>query len=198
MAAAEEIQEILPGLHIWQAFSLQAKVDLTSHALACGDQLYLIDPIRLTKSGLIQLEALQKKISAIFLTNGNHERDAAFYRDRYDVPIFAQPEAAAEISIATQPFPNALNGLEVLSLPGAGPGEVGLYHREKKLLILGDIVINLDSFAFAPLPDKYATDAKEMRRSLQSLAALDVSTICFAHGLPVRGETSKRLASLLD
>ncbi len=197
MAGAAEIQEVLPDLHLWQAFSPQAKVDLTSHALACGDQLYLIDPIRLTKSGLIQLEALQQKVSAILLTNGNHERDAAFYRDRYDVPIFAQPEAAAEISIATQPFPNTLKGLEVLSLPGAGAGEVGLYHREKKLLILGDIVINLDSFAFAPLPDKYATDAREMRRSLQSLAVLDVSTICFAHGLPIVGNASQRLAEIL-
>ncbi|MEO7933873.1 MAG: MBL fold metallo-hydrolase [Chthoniobacterales bacterium] len=198
MAAAEEIQEVQPGVHLWQAYSAQAKVEITSHAVGCGGMLYLVDPIRLTHSGLSQLEELPAKVSAILLTNGNHERDSAFYRDRYGVPVFAHPEAAAEISIGTEPFPDGLNGLEVLTLPGAGAGEVGFYFPQKKLLILGDIVINLDSFSFAPLPDKYATDAKQMRRSLQLLTTLDVSTICFAHGLPVRGETSKRLAALVD
>ncbi len=196
MTRAEEIQEVLPGFYLWQAYSSQAKVELTSHALVCGDALFFIDPIRLTESALTQLETLPQRPRAILLTNGNHERDAAFYRDRYTIPVFADREAAVEISIPTSPFPNHLNGLELRSLPGAGAGEVGIYYREKKLLILGDIIINLDSFAFAPLPDKYAANSKLMRRSLQSLTTLDVSTIAFAHGLPIMTHAAERLSGL--
>ena len=196
MIQAEEIATVSPGFYLWQAYCSKAKVELTSHALVCGDALYLIDPIRLTESALTQLETLPQKPRAILLTNGNHERDAAFYRDLYGVPIFADPRAAVEISLPTAPFPNALNGLELLSLSGAGAGEVGFYHREQGLLILGDILINLDSFAFAPLPDKYATSPKEMRRSLQLLTTLDVRTIAFAHGLPISSRAAERLASV--
>ena len=196
MIRAEEIQEVLPGFYLWQAYSSQAKVELTSHALVCSDALFFIDPIRLTESALTQLETLPQRPRAILLTNGNHERDAAFYRDRYTIPVFADPEAAAEISIPTTPFPHHLNGLELRSLPGAGAGEVGLYHREKRLLILGDIIINLDSFAFAPLPNKYAANSKLMRRSLQLLTTLDVSIIAFAHGLPMMTHAAERLSGL--
>ena len=198
MTRAEEIQEVLPGFYLWQAYSPQAKVELTSHALVCGDALFLIDPIRLTESALTRLETLPQKPRAILLTNGNHERDAAFYRDRYNVPVFADPAAALELTISTMSFPTDLNGLELHSLPGAGTGEVGFYHRERKLLILGDIIINLDSFAFAPLPDKYATNPKEMRRSLQFLTTLDVRTLAFAHGLPITAQAAVRLASLVS
>ena len=172
-------------------------MDLTSHALCCNNQLYLIDPIRLPAAGVSELDVLPEKVAAILLTNGNHERDAAFYRDRYKVPVFADPEAAKEFSIATEPFPSKLNELEVRSLSGAAPGEVCFYQPKRKLLILGDIVINLDSFSFALLPDKYATDVKEMRRSLQLLTALDIKTICFAHGLPIVSDAAERLAGLV-
>lgn len=186
MAKAEEFQEVLPGFHTWQAFCLQCKVDLTSHALSIGEGLWWIDPIRLAPAALEELENSAPLPSGILLTNGNHERDAGFYQKRYQVPVYADPLAAAEFALPSEPFPVTLEGIEVLSLPGAGPGEVGFWVEEKKLLILGDIIINLSSLPFAPLPDKYATHPQEMRRSLQKLSALNPKLIAFAHGHPVR------------
>ena len=197
MPTAEEIQEVLPGCYIWQAFCSQAKVLLTSHAIVSSNEFYLVDPIRLSKNGLEQLAEVKQQPTAVLLTNGNHERDAAFYRDYFSIPVFAHPEAAKEFSFATEGFPQQLGSLEIISLPGAGIGEIGIYDRDKKMLCLGDMIINLDSFPFAPLPNKYATNKKQMRKSIASLTALNVRTICFAHGLPVTMKAMEKIEALI-
>lgn len=196
MPVAAEIEQVLPGCYTWQAFSSRAKVELTSHALQSGDELFLVDPIRLTNAGLKQLEELDGRIAGVLLTNGNHERDAAFYRDRYGVPIYGDPAAKTELTVSIEDLPRYLGALEIIPLPGAGAGEVGIYALDKKILCLGDIIINLDSFAFAPLPDKYATNPRQMRESILKLAALDVNTICFAHGFPVASQAVNRIRTL--
>jgi glyoxylase-like metal-dependent hydrolase (beta-lactamase superfamily II) len=196
LAIASEIQLVLPGCYTWQAYCSSAKVELTSHLLNLGAVSYLVDPIRLDKTGLAELEEVAGNISAILLTNGNHERDAAFYRDRYTAPIYAHPEAAAEFSCTAEDFPDDWECLEIVLLPGAGLGEIGIYVPVTKLLVLGDIIINLDSFAFAPLPDKYATDPKLMRQSIRSLGECDIQTLCFAHGLPMTTQAKARLLAL--
>lgn len=185
MALANEFQEVLPGLFTWQAFCFQSKVDLTSHALLQNEQLWLIDPIELTSAALQEFESSTPPPAGILLTNGNHERDTKFYQQRYHIPVYADSSAAAEITHPTEPFPDLLTGIEVISLPGAGPGETGFWVAEKRLLILGDILINLGSFSFAPLPVKYATDFKAMQISLQQLTRFDAKWIVFAHGNPV-------------
>jgi glyoxylase-like metal-dependent hydrolase (beta-lactamase superfamily II) len=193
---ADELQNVVPGCYLWQAYSPEAKVELTSHALVSGKDIFLVDPIGLTKKAFAELEAIPGNIAAVLLTNGNHERDAVALRDRYHVPIYAHPAAGSEFEFETVDISALSSELEIIPLRGAGPGEVGIYDRQKRLLILGDIVINLSSYDFAPLPAKYATDVKEMQRSLAALKTLDVSTICFAHGLPVTTRAAERLASL--
>ena len=195
MPVAEEFQQVLPGCYVWQAFCCKSKVDLTSHAVVSDGKLYVIDPIRLRKTAWNELRLLTPQLFAIFLTNGNHERDSAIYQKEHGVPIYADSSAMSELSVQARPH-TVLNGVEVVSLSGAGPGEVGFHFPEKRLLVLGDILINLDSFPFALLPEKYATNPKQMRESVQRLKTLDVSTICFAHGLPIIAGASGRLAAL--
>ncbi len=195
MPTALETQEVLPSFYTWQAFCSPAKVELTSHAIELAGKIYLIDPIRLGKSALTQFEG---KVAAILLTNGNHERDAAFYQKYFHAPVFASQEARAELSITTEDFPNDLGGLKIIPLPGAGPGEVAVYDPERLILCVGDIIINLDSLEFAPLPNKYATDRKRMRESLRSLTTLEVSVIGFAHGTPVTNRAKEKLVSLIS
>ena len=74
----------------------------------------------------------------------------------------------------------ALGGLEVVHTPGHTPGSVCLYARRYRLLIVGDVLqvirgrISLPSHLFTE-------DMVAARRSIASLAEMDVETICFAH-----------------
>lgn len=74
----------------------------------------------------------------------------------------------------------ALGGLEAVHTPGHTPGSVCLYSRERRLLVVGDVLqvihgqLSLPSYVFTE-------DMTLARRSIARLAELEVDTICFAH-----------------
>jgi glyoxylase-like metal-dependent hydrolase (beta-lactamase superfamily II) len=86
--------------------------------------------------------------------------------------------------------------LEVIELPGAGAGEIAL-HSAAGAMHVGDALIHLEPMGFAPLPDKYCADARELRRSLGKLLRFDFELLTFAHGLPLTAPARSRLESLL-
>jgi glyoxylase-like metal-dependent hydrolase (beta-lactamase superfamily II) len=91
------------------------------------------------------------------------------------------------------------NQLEVITIDGAPPGEIALYHSPNGgTLILGDALINFEPYGFTFLPQKYCRNQKEMRRSLRKLLGLEVERMLFAHGTPLLSGASGRLRQLLD
>lgn len=73
-----------------------------------------------------------------------------------------------------------LGGLEVIHTPGHTPGSVCLYLRERRILIVGDVLqvirgrVSLPSFVFTE-------DMALARRSIARLCTISIDTICFAH-----------------
>lgn len=201
MPVAGEYQAINDHLLHWQAWSPQSKVDLSTTGILSAAGLVLVDPIRLTEEALVELTERHGPPVQILLTSGNHERDSAWYVERFGCPVLAHPDALPELTHPaegtlrenTEPFCSC----RVIELPGAAAGEVALYLEERHSLILGDIVINLESFGFNLLPDKYATNPKQMRQSLRQLLELKVRTIAFAHGTPITSKAGQRLAGLM-
>lgn len=94
---AEEFQQVRHDLAFWQAYEPAVKSDLSCCARRFGNELIFIDPIPLAKSALAELTADATPV-AIVVTNGNHARAAAEFRDRFSIPILAH--AAAELEIA--------------------------------------------------------------------------------------------------
>ena len=86
--------------------------------------------------------------------------------------------------------------LTVITLPGAAPGEIAI-HDSRGWLILGDALIHLEHEGLAVLPDKYCSDVRELRRSLQKLLRFDFEVLTFAHGLPLVSRARPRLEALL-
>jgi len=86
--------------------------------------------------------------------------------------------------------------LAVHSLEGAGPGEIALLGKSGGLHF-GDAVIHLPEHGFSLLPEKYCTDARQMRESLRKLLRLDFTLLTFAHGLPIVTRARDQLAQLL-
>ncbi len=199
MRPADEFQKIADGLFFWQGYDAAVKADLCSTALQVGAELFFVDPIPLAKEALAELTGIATP-AAVILTNGNHERAAENFRERFNIPVFAHENSRGEISLAMDEWLVGENvairaGLTAVHLPGAGTGEMALHaHRT---LVVGDALINLGQTGFAFLPDKYCANPKQLRESARRLLALDFDVMTFAHGLPIVADAKRRLKTLL-
>ena len=199
MPIADEFQLVTPRVAFWQAYEPAVKCDLSCCAVVTPCGLVFIDPIPLAKDALAELLALAPP-TAIVCTNGNHARAAADFRALFSIPIHAHPDAAAELGFSVdhqlREGGTVCESLAVIELPGSGSGEIAL-RFEAGSLHVGDALIHLEPLGFALLPDKYCTDARELRRSLGKLLRFDFELLTFAHGLPLTVKARHRLKTLL-
>lgn len=195
---AEEFQRIGSSLIFWQAYEPAVKCDLSSCARRLGNRLYFIDPIPLAGPALDELIAVAAP-AAVLLTNGNHARAAAWFRDRFSIPICAHPAVAPGLGLAIdQPISDGdllFDEFTAITLPGGAAGELTFYAQGA--VHVGDALIHLEPLGFDLLPKKYCTDAPELRRSLGKLLRFDFEVLTFAHGLPLISRARHRLAELL-
>lgn len=195
---AEEFHTVRENLFFWQAYEPAVKCDLSCCARRIGGRLLFIDPIPLAEPALAELIASAPP-AAIVLTNGNHARAAAAFRDRFSIPIFAHAAAAPELGLQIDaPLAEGtpvLDALTVVALPGAVAGEIALHGGD--VLHVGDALIHLDPTGFAVLPARYCTDARALRGSLGKLLPFEFELLTFAHGLPLISGARRRLAHLL-
>ena len=198
MPRADEFQQVTDGLYFWQAYDPAVKVELSCCARRTTRGLVFIDPIPLVGEALAELCDIAAP-AAIIVTNGNHARAAAEYRARFSIPILAHASAVSELGIPVDQEiadgETALDEFTVIALPGAAPGEIAL-HADGALHV-GDALIHLAPLGFAPLPEKYCTDAKQMRASLGKLLRFPFEVLTFAHGLPLVSQARQRLAEIL-
>ena len=195
MPRAQEVDQVAPGLSLWQAYDKTAKADLFSTALETPAGIYLIDPIP------IDFRA-QRKVSGIFVTNVNHTRAASQFARMFRAPIFVHAELQGSVD-----FPNATGvqdgqsfskGLTGIAIDGGPAGEMALhYDDDGGTVVLGDALINFEPHGFGLLPAKYCRDARMMRRSLGKLLDYAFDRMLFAHGTPILSGARARLEQLL-
>jgi glyoxylase-like metal-dependent hydrolase (beta-lactamase superfamily II) len=200
MPVARDLTRLLPGLFVWQEYDSAVKAELFSSALVTAAGLYIVDPIPLMdKRELMDVAP----VSGVVVTNSNHLRAASDYANKFGAPVFAHAE-----SFPHKEFPCLIeiddgrriaNQLEVITIDGAPPGEIALYHSPNGgTLIVGDALINFEPYGFTFLARKYCRNQKEMRRSLRKLLGFEVERMLFAHGTPLLSDASARLRQLLD
>ena len=198
MVISQSLESVRPGLWTWQAYDLDVRTDLFSTAVMADAGLVIIDPIRLVESGLEEL-ARHRPVAAIILTNENHSRAAAWFRNRFAAPIFSHPEAVGALTVAVdgprRPTRPVAGNLQVEELSGAAAGEIALLHPDG-LMHLGDAVVNLESTGLALLPDKYCADPRSLRESLRALSLEGVEVVTFAHGPALVAEGGAKLRTL--
>lgn len=198
MPCADEFQPVTSALYFWQAYDPAVKVDLSCCARRTPHGLVFIDPIPLARRALDALCAAEPP-AAIILTNGNHARAAADYRQRFSIPILAHAEAVAELGLAVDreiaDGETVLAAFTVIALPGAAPGEIALHAGD--VLHVGDALIHLPPHGFALLPEKYCADARALRVSLGKLLRFPFEVLTFAHGLPLVAQARLRLTQTL-
>jgi len=80
---------------------------------------------------------------------------------------------------------------EVIHIPGHSLGGIALYHREKKVLIPGDVVYA--DYAIGRF-DLFGADASALKKSLIKLSGLDVDMLLPGHNQLVKGLPSDYIA----
>lgn len=182
-----------------------------------GEELTLLNTVRLDDDGLQQLEALGQ-VKHIVRLGAFHGRDDPFYRDRYGAKLWALPnaeESADQVLAVGSPSP--LPGANVFVFTSARfPEAALLLEREGGILITCDAVQNwthVDRFFSeetgamfesqglireANLPSTWrqacAPEAADFRR----LAELPFRHLITAHGAPLVDEARKLLRSRID
>jgi glyoxylase-like metal-dependent hydrolase (beta-lactamase superfamily II) len=201
MISAAELQNVGPGLFLWQAYDPKIKAELFSTAIFTPSGYFLVDPIPLADPAIGELRDAGG-ISGVVITNSNHLRASYQFADRFSVPIFAHPASFPEQKPSR--FTKVADGvkicdaLEVIAIDGAAPGEIALHYiPDGGALIIGDALINFNPYGFTFLPAKYCSNQKEMRRSLRKLINCKSERLLFAHGLPILSQASARLQELL-
>lgn len=202
MPLARDLTRLLPGLFVWQEYDAAIKAELFSSAIVTSTGLYIVDPIPLVGERVAELTDVAP-VSGVIVTNSNHRRAASDYANMFAAPIFAHaesfPERGLPCLIEIDDGQRIGNELEVVTIDGAAPGEIALYHSNGGgTLIVGDALINFEPYGFTFLPRKYCRNAMEMRRSLRKFLARQAERLLFAHGTPILSGASARLQQLLD
>lgn len=83
-----------------------------------------------------------------------------------------------------------IGNFQVLETPGHSAGHISLFRERDGVLILGDAATNMNLFTTVPglrlPPNLFTTDQHRNIKSLQKLAKLNPSIICFGHGPVMR------------
>jgi hypothetical protein len=201
MPLAQEVQEVSPGVLVWQAYDSKVKADLFSTALETSAGPWLVDPIPLEADGLLTLSA-RGKAAGVIVTNANHTRAAAEFAESFATGVYLcdQLRESSDFlqAIGVRDGEMFSPGLTAIGIEGGPAGEMALhYDVNGGTMIVGDALINFEPHGFSLLPAKYCLDARLMRRSLSKLLDYDFERILFAHGTPILSTAHTRLAELL-
>lgn len=120
---------------------------------------------------------------------------AAPIADRSSLPPLAKLMAAAparppkgtpvdRVLADGEIMPEVFGGLQAVYTPGHSPGHLSLWQPEKRVLITGDVVMNVPNSLRLPFA-AFTTSMDENKRSLRRIALLDAEVICFGHGVPL-------------
>jgi hypothetical protein len=201
MARAQELDEVSPGIFVWQAYDSSVKADLFSTALGTQGGTFIVDPIPLETLDLASVWT-RRKAAGIFVTNANHARASGEFARTFSIPVYVREELSRNPD-----FPDATSlrdgevfseGLTAIAIDGGPEGEMALHCDENGgTMVLGDALINFEPNGFALLPAKYCRDHDLMRQSLPKLLDYAFDRILFAHGTPILSRARARLEQLL-
>lgn len=202
MPPAEELDEVAPGIFVWEAYDSEVKADLFSTAVETHAGTWVVDPIRLTSKALLTLQASHPKTAGIFVTNANHARAAAHFARTLAARLYVHDElrGSDDFLQATglQDGETFSQGLTAIAIDGGPAGEMALHcWANGGTMIIGDALINFEPHGFGLLPAKYCLNPKLMRRSLEKILEYPFERLLFAHGTPILSGARARLEQLL-
>ncbi len=196
------MREIVADIFTWAWFSEPHGYNFNGHLLRHPDGNLCIDPVEPGEGVLEQIA--REGVARILLTNRNHSRAANSVRARTAARTAIHPDDAAHARSQGAEIDDELRvgdeigPLEVIAASGKSPGEVALYWRERKILILGDAVIGNPPGSCGLLSERVMDDPTRLRMSVRKLLDLDFETLLVGDGEAILGGAKARLEELVD
>lgn len=183
------MREILPGIFMWSWLSPPHGYNFNGHLFTLPGLTLVVDPVAAEPADWDAL--LAAKPQRIVLTNRNHGRKSAELREATGARIAIAPadaEHARKEGTAiddTLAIGEKIGPFIVVSAAGKSPGEIALFHPERRLLIVGDALIGDPPGGVRLLKPQVIDDLEKLKTSVKNLLALDFDTLLVGDGEPI-------------
>lgn len=173
-------------MYCWSVFNEVRQIDFNGHLWVREGGNVLIDPVPMSAGDLEQFDALGGA-KWIVITNRDHEREAAFFKQRTGAEVVAHVADAelleVEVDKTLEDGGKIVAGLRVVHLQhGKSPGEMVLYWSKRGLLLAGDLVVGAPVGKFSLLMDEKLADPPQAAVELRKLLTLDFDAILVGDG----------------
>ena len=162
------MREIVADVQTWSVLVPDKGYTFNGYAIATEEGTVVIDPPEPTEDGWGAVDLLEP-FAGVWITNRNHGRAAAAFRDRYGTTVYAHEADAERLEAGADQTVRGgerLPGeIELIHVPGKSPGEIALHLPRSRALVIGDLVIGVPAGELSTYPDKVIDD-KEAAASL--------------------------------
>ena len=184
------MKPILPGIATWSWFSEEKQLNFNGHLLDVGEHRILVDPPPLSDDDLSKLSNAGQ-VDYILLTNRDHQRESAAYKDALNTRVYVPQADAPEMSVTSdKTFVDGEllpGGIWVIHLSDQkSPGESALFIQQGRgVLIVGDALLGKPEGSVSMLPaEKYADPAKA-REGLRRLLKYNFDSLLVGDGTSI-------------
>jgi glyoxylase-like metal-dependent hydrolase (beta-lactamase superfamily II) len=197
------MKQILPGIWQWSWFSQEKQLDFNGLFLTVGEHRILVDPPAMTTDEEAQVRRAGA-LDYILITNRDHEREAARYKDAFRCQLMVPDADAPQMQVkADKTYKDGEllpGGIWAVHLKDQkSPGESALFIQQGKgIVIVGDALIgkppgNLSMLA----PEKYA-DRSKAQEGLRRLLKYAFDAILVGDGTSILANAKPIVARVLE
>ena len=190
------MREIVPDVQMWSVPVPDKGYDFNGFAVNTEDGTVLIDPPEPVEEGWGAIDMLAP-FAGLWITNRNHSRAAATFRERYGLNVSAHEADAERLEAGadqTVRGDERLPGdIQLIHVPGKSPGEIAFHLPRSNALIVGDVVIGVPPGELSTYPEKVIDDMEELHRSAAQLLEYDFDALLLCDGEPITAGGKQKL-----
>jgi glyoxylase-like metal-dependent hydrolase (beta-lactamase superfamily II) len=182
------VKAIVRDVQTWSVLSDQKGYAFNGYAVSTEEGTVVVDPPDPGEDGWLTLDLLEP-FAGVWLTNRNHSRAAATFRDRYGLTVWAHAADADRLDVGADRTlaggTTIAGAIEIVPVPGKSPGEIAFHLPRSGALIVGDLVIGVPPGELSTYPDKVIDDKAELQRSAARLLDYDFDALLLCDGQPL-------------
>jgi glyoxylase-like metal-dependent hydrolase (beta-lactamase superfamily II) len=201
IGSAELVREIVRDVQTWSVFSDKKGYAFNGYAVSTEDGTVLVDPPDPGEDGWLTVDLLEP-FAGVWLTNRNHSRAAAAFRERYGLTVWAHEADAGRLEAGADQTVTAgtsiAGDIEIVPVPGKSPGEIAFHLPRSGALIVGDLVIGVPPGELSTYPDEVIDDKAALHRSAARLLEYDFDALLLCDGQPLPSGGKEKLREFLE
>jgi glyoxylase-like metal-dependent hydrolase (beta-lactamase superfamily II) len=195
------MKEIVSDVQTWSVFSDEKGYAFNGYAVSTEEGTVLIDPPDPGEDGWLTVDLLEP-FAGVWLTNRNHSRAAAAFRERYGLTVWAHEadadrlRAGADRTVAGAT--TVAGDIQIVPVPGKSPGEIAFHLPRSSALIVGDLVIGVPPGELSTYPDELIDDMPELQRSAARLLGYEFDALLLCDGQPLPSGGKDKLREFVE